>query len=68
MQPMHKRIASTCLTVLLALASHAFADVQLPGLISDHMLLQRDMPVRIFGKAAPGKPSPWRSAVRVCKR
>ncbi len=52
---MLKRAAATFLTVLLALASHAFADVQLPGLISDHMLLQRDMPVRIFGKAAPGE-------------
>lgn len=52
---MKKRIASTCLTALLALASHAFADVQLPGIISDHMLLQRDMPVRIFGKAAPAE-------------
>ena len=33
----------------------AFADVQLPGIISDHMLLQRDVPVRIFGKALPGE-------------
>lgn len=31
------------------------ADVKLPGLISDHMLLQRDVPVRIFGKASPGE-------------
>ena len=26
-----------------------------PGIISDHMLLQRDVPVRIFGKAEPGE-------------
>ncbi len=39
----------------LALTCNAFADVQLPGLISDHMLLQRDAPVRIFGKAQPGE-------------
>jgi sialate O-acetylesterase len=31
------------------------ADVKLPALISDHMLLQRDMPVRIFGKADAGE-------------
>jgi sialate O-acetylesterase len=39
----------------LALAGNAFADVRLPGIISDHMLLQRDMPVRIFGNAQPGE-------------
>ena len=38
---------------LAALALHA--DVQLPALISDHMLLQRDVPVRIWGKADPGE-------------
>jgi sialate O-acetylesterase len=31
------------------------ADVTLPGLMSDHMLVQRDAPVRIFGKAAVGE-------------
>jgi sialate O-acetylesterase len=44
-----------CLLACLPLASNAFADVQLPGLFSDHMLLQRDAPVRIFGKAQPGE-------------
>jgi sialate O-acetylesterase len=34
---------------------NAFADVQLPGLISDHMVLQRGVPTRIFGKASPGE-------------
>ena len=33
----------------------AAADVRLPGIISDHMLLQRDAPVRIFGQATPGE-------------
>lgn len=32
------------------------ADVRLPALIGDHMLLQRDKPVRIFGKADAGEP------------
>jgi sialate O-acetylesterase len=49
------RISTTFLTLLLALAGNALADVRLPGIISDHMLLQRDMPVRIFGKAQPGE-------------
>ena len=47
------RKLATFLIAFLALACDAFADVQLPGIISDHMLLQRDMPVRIFGKAQP---------------
>src|SRR3990170_3133742 len=53
--PMLTRISTTFLTLLLALAGHASADVRLPGIISDHMLLQRDMPVRVFGKAEPGE-------------
>jgi len=36
-----------------ALASQA--DVRLPALISDHMLLQRQSPARIFGWADPGE-------------
>src|SRR5262249_39759233 len=32
-----------------------FADVKLPAVISDHMVLQQDKPVRIWGKADPGE-------------
>jgi sialate O-acetylesterase len=49
------RISTTFLTLLLALAGNAAADVWLPGITSDHMVLQRDAPVRIFGKAQPGE-------------
>ena len=31
------------------------ADVTLPALFGDHMMLQRDRPVRVWGKAAPGE-------------
>jgi len=31
------------------------AEVKLPAIISDHMLLQQEMPVRIWGKAAAGE-------------
>lgn len=55
MTTMLTRIFVVLLTAVFTLASPAFADVQLPGIISDHMLLQRDMPVRIFGKAVPGE-------------
>jgi sialate O-acetylesterase len=43
------------LVAALALASPSYADVQLPGIISEHMVLQRGAPVRIFGKAQPGE-------------
>jgi sialate O-acetylesterase len=52
---MFQRRFAPILVAFLACASSAFADVQLPGIISDHMLLQRDVPVRIFGKALPGE-------------
>lgn len=52
---MLSRKTAAILLALLTLAGHASADVRLPGIISDHMLLQRDMPVRVFGKAEPGE-------------
>ena len=52
---MFQRRFAPILVAFLACASSAVADVQLPGIISDHMLLQRDVPVRIFGKALPGE-------------
>ena len=56
----------TCLGALLAL-SFCYADVRLPSVIGDHMLLQRDVPVRIFGKAAPAERSLSLSAGRMCR-
>lgn len=49
------RSAAALVFVVACLASPALAEVRLPGLISDHMVLQRDRPVRIFGSAAPGE-------------
>lgn len=49
------RTSACVLFAFLALGSPALADVQLPGIISDHMVLQRDVPVRIFGRAEPGE-------------
>lgn len=39
----------------LAAASVASAEVTLPKLISDGMVLQRNAPIKIWGKAAPGE-------------
>ena len=52
---MRLRTLTAFLVASVASAGAAFADVQLPGIISDHMLLQRDVPARIFGKADPGE-------------
>ncbi len=49
------RVRTFFLVFCTAIACNAFAEVRLPGIISDHMVVQRDMPVRIFGKAEPGE-------------
>jgi sialate O-acetylesterase len=41
--------------LLLALAPAARAEVRLPGAFGDHMVLQRDRPVRVWGWAEPGE-------------
>ena len=41
--------------VLLSIACSAFAEVKLPPVLSSHMVLQREMPVPIWGTAAPGE-------------
>ena len=44
------------LTALFALAAaSAFAEVKLNGIFSDHMVLQRDHAVPVWGTAAPGE-------------
>ena len=48
-----KLVAAPALTMLglLLCSQPSPAEVTLPALISDHMLIQRDMPVRIWGRA-----------------
>lgn len=44
------------ITLVIAFVSfYAAADVKLPPVISSHMVLQREMPVPIWGTAAPGE-------------
>lgn len=47
--------AALGLTSGVVLAPSATADVRLPAVFSDHMVLQREMPVRIFGRAQPNE-------------
>ena len=39
----------------LLLTASARAEVKLPHILSDHAVLQRDMPVHVWGSAAPGE-------------
>ena len=41
--------------MVLALATSTFADVRLPKIFGDHMVLQRDRPLPIWGWAEPGE-------------
>jgi sialate O-acetylesterase len=53
----HKTLCSssvrTFLLVALALSARSFADVTLPALLADHMVIQRGLPVHVWGMAAP---------------
>jgi sialate O-acetylesterase len=47
--------ARTALLLFSALAGSALADVTLPSIISDNMVLQQDTPATVWGTAAPGE-------------
>lgn len=54
MEALNNRLLALVL-VLLAPAGAAHAELRLAGLFSDHMVLQRGQPLRIWGWAAPGE-------------
>jgi sialate O-acetylesterase len=43
------------LAVLCLAAASSYADVTLDSLFTDHMVLQRKIPVTVFGQASPGE-------------
>ncbi len=49
------RTTVAALSVCLAGITSAPADVSLPGFYGDHMVLQRDMPLHLRGRAEPGE-------------
>ncbi len=50
------RGVSAIVLLILTLAVHtSFADVRLPSIFADNMVLQRDMPVPVWGQAEPGE-------------
>jgi sialate O-acetylesterase len=51
-----QRLAPTfSLLAVLGFSSAMCAEVKLPTILADHMVLQRDMPIRIWGMASPGE-------------
>jgi len=51
-----KRIVTAAAVISLCLLTlSAYADVTLNGLFTDHMVLQRDMPVSVYGSAEPAE-------------
>jgi sialate O-acetylesterase len=52
---MSKRTIMAALATVAAMAQLACAAVTLPRVLSSHMVLQRDMPVPIWGSADPGE-------------
>ena len=50
---MHRTVV--CCVVVLATPLIARAEVKLPAILSSHMVLQREMPVPIWGTAKPGE-------------
>ena len=50
-----RRWAWATIAAALALPAAAPAEVRLPSLVGSHMVLQRDVPARVWGWAAPGE-------------
>ena len=44
-----------CIAIIISLSSPVLADVRLPALIGDNMVLQRDTAVKVWGWADPGE-------------
>ncbi|MBI1367610.1 MAG: 9-O-acetylesterase [Planctomycetes bacterium] len=52
---MQRMLRSLCVCLMVVLATPVFAAVRLPGFFNDHMVLQRQMPIAIWGWADPGE-------------
>ncbi|MFA6109030.1 MAG: 9-O-acetylesterase, partial [Candidatus Latescibacterota bacterium] len=50
------RLLFAALVAATLCCGNAAAEVRLPALFGDHMVLQREQPIRVWGWAAPGEP------------
>lgn len=55
MSGMRKMRFSASILILLCVSANGAADVKLASVLGDHMVLQRDVPVPIWGSAEPGE-------------
>ena len=53
--PTRRQLAAAALLCLGLFTTAAVAEVSLPNVFSDHMVLQRRQPNRVWGKASPGE-------------
>ena len=53
--PARRQLAAATLLCLGGFPQAAFAQVSLPSVFSDHMVMQRRQPNRVWGKASPGE-------------
>ena len=51
----HRLVGAALGVLLMAAITSAGAEVTLPSVLADHMVLQRDRPVHLWGKAGPGE-------------
>ena len=42
------------IVILILITQNSYSQLKLPGCFTDNMVLQRDQPVKIWGKASPG--------------
>ena len=50
-----KHVIQYALAAILFLSGFARADVTLPKIFSDNMVLQQELPIAVWGKASPGE-------------
>lgn len=55
MRDIARRLRCIALLVLCGIAATASAEIRLPGMLSDHAVLQRNAPIHIWGWADPGE-------------
>ena len=53
---MRRMRAPFAIAAALAATAPALAEIRLPAAFTDHMVIQRDRPVRVFGSAQNNKP------------
>ena len=49
------KVCSKCLIILFLLSSNLYADVKMPSFFGDNMVVQRDIPLNVWGWASPGE-------------